>query len=100
MVKGGVLYVDTARWKQTPDDLRRLSLEAPHPRTRERFQALYEVARNCSAFGWSKETGRRHSTILEWIRTYNERGPDALTFVRTGGNRSPFFPRLESSSAE
>jgi len=96
-----MVRVDTARWNQTPDDLRRLALEAPHPRTRERFQALYEVAaKTWSAFGWSKETDRRHSTILGWVRTYNERGPDALTFVRTGGNRSPFSPRLESSSAE
>jgi transposase len=89
--------VDTARWKQTPDDLRRLAVEAPHPRTRERFQALYEVTQDWSAFGWSKETGRRHSTILDWVRTYNERGPDALTFVRTGG-RSPLCPRSASLS--
>jgi transposase len=49
------------------------------------FQALYEVTQDWSAFGWSKETGRRHSTILDWVRTYNERGPDALTFVEYVG---------------
>lgn len=85
-----MLRVDTARWNQTPDDLRRLALEAPHPRTRERFQALYEVAQSWSAFAWSKETGRRHSTILEWVRTYNERGPGAMIYVRTGG-RAPLL---------
>ena len=95
----GMLHVDTARWKQTPDDLRRLSLEAPHPRTRERFQALYEVTKDWSPFAWSKETGRRHSTILDWIRTYNERGPDALTFVRTGGRAPLLGARSASSSA-
>jgi hypothetical protein len=93
-----MLSVDTARWKQTPDDLRRLAVEAPHPRTRERFQALYEVTQNWSAFGWSKEVGRRHSTILDWIRAYNERGPEALAFARTGG-RPPFSPRSASTSA-
>jgi hypothetical protein len=31
----------TARWGQTPEDLRRLATGAPHPRTRERFLALY-----------------------------------------------------------
>ena len=87
-----MVHVDTARWNQTPDDLRRLALEAPHPRTRERFQALYEVATHWSAFGWSKEAQRRHSTILEWIGNYNERGPEALTFVRTGGT-PPLLPR-------
>jgi len=93
-----MVHVDTARWSQTPDDLRRLAVEAAHPRTRERFQALYEVTQDWSAFGWSKETGRRHSTILEWIRTYNDGGPDALTFVRTGGS-VPFLPRSVRTSA-
>ena len=93
-----MLRVDTARWKQSPDDLRRLAVESPHPRTRERFQALYEVARTLRAFAWSKETGRRHSTILDWVRTYNERGPSALTFVRTGG-RTPLLAKSASSSA-
>jgi transposase len=86
-----MLYVNTARWNQTPDDLRRLAVQAPHARTRERFQALYEVTQEWSAFSWSKETDRRHSTILEWIRKYNEHGPDALTFARTGG-RPPLSP--------
>jgi hypothetical protein len=88
-----MLHVDTARWNQTPEDLRQAALHAAHPRTRERFQALYEVATQVwSAFGWSKQTERRHSTILEWIRTYNEAGPDALAFVHTGG-RTPLLLR-------
>src|SRR5262249_17068689 len=57
--EGDMVHVDPARWNQTPDDLRRLALEAPHPRTRERFLALYEVATHRSAFDWSKEAGRR-----------------------------------------
>jgi transposase len=87
-----MLHVDTARWNQTPDDLRRAAVEAPHPRTRERFQALYEVTQGWSAFGWSQHVGRRHSTILDWIRFYNLQGPDALTFARTGG-RPPLLPK-------
>lgn len=31
---------DFAKWGQVPDDIFRLSLEAEHPRSRERFQAL------------------------------------------------------------
>ena len=38
-----MLSVDHARWGQTPEDLRRLALSAPHPRTRERFLALYDI---------------------------------------------------------
>ena len=32
---------ETDKWGQTLADLRRLSVEAEHPRTRERFLALY-----------------------------------------------------------
>jgi hypothetical protein len=59
-----MLQIDSAKWNQTPDDLRQLSLSAAHPRTRERFQAHYEISRDESAFSWSKVTGKRHSTIL------------------------------------
>jgi hypothetical protein len=39
-----MLSVDHARWGQTPEDLRRLAMGAPHRRTRERFLALHEIA--------------------------------------------------------
>jgi len=32
-----------AKWDQRPEDIRQLSLKAPHARTRERFQALYAI---------------------------------------------------------
>ena len=35
-----MLKVDCAKWEQTPENLRLLSLEASHARTRERFLAL------------------------------------------------------------
>jgi len=38
-----MLHIDTARWGQTPEDLRRLATRAPHRCTRERFLALYEI---------------------------------------------------------
>jgi hypothetical protein len=43
------LRVDHARWGQTPTDLRRLSMSASHPRTRERFLALYEITQESCA---------------------------------------------------
>jgi hypothetical protein len=89
-----MLQIDTFKWNQTPDDLRQLSLSSAHPRTRERFQALYEITREESAFSWSKVTGKRHSTILDWIRLYNEKGPAAMTWKRTGG-----WPPLSPKSA-
>ena len=54
--------------------------------------ALYEVTQGESALNSATRTDRRHSTILEWIHSYNERGPEALVYRRTGG-----WPRLLSS---
>lgn len=34
---------DFAKWGQTPEEIYRLSLEAEHARSRERFQALYMI---------------------------------------------------------
>ena len=44
-----MLFIDHARWGQTPEDLRRLATSAPHRRTRERFLALYEITQECCA---------------------------------------------------
>jgi hypothetical protein len=44
-----MLRVEYARWDQTPTDLRRLAMSASHPRTRERFLALYEITQESCA---------------------------------------------------
>jgi hypothetical protein len=85
-----MVRVDLEKWQQTTDELRRLARDSKHPRTRERFLALYQVATGWSAMAWAAETERRHSTVLEWICAYNERGPEALVYRRTGG-WPPFF---------
>ncbi len=88
---------DIAKWEQSLDDLRRLSIESAHPRTRERFLALYMIgSKQNNAASWAKETGRQIDTVLGWVHDYNDEGPDALIFRQTGGVR-PFF-RLSRSS--
>jgi transposase len=84
-----MLHVDCARWDQTPEDLRRLATDAPHPRTRERFLALYEITQASCATRVAPHTHRHSQTVMEWVHTYNERGPAALAYRRTGGRR-PF----------
>ena len=39
-----MIKVETGKWGQTVEDLRLASLGAAHPRSRERFQALYLIA--------------------------------------------------------
>jgi len=84
-----MLLVENTRWDQRPEDLRRLAVEAPHARTRERFLALYQITQGGCALGVASATERHHQTVLQWVHEYNAHGPDALVFVYTGG-RPPF----------
>jgi hypothetical protein len=64
---GLMLRVDCGRWGQTPDDLRRLALNAPHARTRERALALYDMAQGCCASQVAARTGRHPQTMMGWL---------------------------------
>ena len=93
-----MLRVDHARWGQTAEDLRRLATTAPHQRTRERFLALHEVTQESCATRVATRTRRHPQTVIEWLHLYNTRGPEALTYQRTGG-RPPFARRSRLASA-
>ena len=93
-----VLQVDYARWGQTLQNLRHLAMSAPHARTRERALALYDIAQHSCATQVAARTGRHPQTVMEWVHTYNEHGPEALVYRRTGG-RPPFAPGSRPASA-
>ena len=97
-----MLRVDHQRWEQTVADLRHLALTAAHPRSRERFLALHEIAQGSNATAVAEHTGRRAQTVMGWVQAYNEHGPEAVKYQRTGG-RPPFAqilpPHLASRSA-
>lgn len=86
-----MLHIDTARWGETPEDVRRLATGAPHPRTRERFLALYEITQASCATRVAPRTHRHPQTVMGWVHRYNRNGPEALVYRRTGGRR-PFVP--------
>ena len=91
-----MLRVDHARWGQTPEELRQLATSAGHQRTRERFLALYEITQALCATQVAGRTGRHPQTVMEWLHLYNERGPAALAYRRTGG-RPPLCPEIGAS---
>jgi len=94
---GLVLRVDHERWGQTEGDLRDLALSAPHPRSRERFLAMHEIARGRCASEVAERTGRHPQTVMGWLHLYNEGGPEAVQYRRTGG-RPPFAQRSKPRS--
>jgi hypothetical protein len=86
-----MIQVATAKWGQTVEDLRLAALHAAHPRSRERFQALYLIASGqFNATTCAAHIGRQDETVLRWVHLYNRHGPDALAYRRTGG-RSPLL---------
>lgn len=86
-----MLKVDLARWGQAVEDLRRASLSEAHPRSRERFQALYLIASGqLNATTCAAHIGRQDETALRWAHLYNRHGPGALAYRHTGG-RSPLL---------
>jgi hypothetical protein len=85
-----MLKVDYERWNQTIENIREEALKAEHPRTRERFMALYEICGGKNATRIGNETGRNPQTIMDWVHRYNKNGLDALKYQRTGG-RLPLF---------
>ena len=88
---------NTAKWGQTIDDLRRLATVAEHPRTRERFLALYQIAASqTNATQWAEKIDRCDECVMGWVHRYNERGPEAMIYCRTGGS-APLLRRRKRS---
>ena len=82
-----MIRVEMSKWGQELEDLRRASLETPHRRSRERSQALYLIASGrFNATTCAAHIGRQDETILAWVHLYNRKGPDALTYRKTGGS--------------
>src|SRR4051794_33130618 len=94
-----MVRVDLTRWGQTVDDLRAASLAAPHRRTRERFLALWLIASGqFNATTCALHVGRHDETVLGWVHLYNDKGPDALSYKKTGGP-APLLRRRKSNGS-
>lgn len=85
---------DFAKWDQDTEEVRRLSVEAEHPRSRERFQALYMIGSGQqNASQWAEQINRQKQTVLKWVHRYNQCGPERITYQATGGAQ----PRLSEA---
>ena len=88
-----MLKVDGAKWGESADTLREQAVKAEHPRTRERFMALYEISQGKNATQVAVALKRRPHTVMGWVHAYNRGGGPALQYQRSGGRRPLFLPR-------
>jgi len=92
--------VEMQKWGQSLEDLRRLAIRASHSRTRERFLAFSLIADDThNATSWANRFGRQDETVLGWLHAYDQGGPEALTYRRTGGHTPPLRPTKPGSSS-
>ena len=94
-----MLRVDTSKWGQSREELRRESIEQEHPRTRERFAALYEMSDGLCPTRLAQSVGRHAQTLISWVKRYNEAGPQALHYRHTGGTGPFARPSRRRSTA-
>ncbi len=78
-----------ARWKLDERQVRDRMYRAPTPRERERWHAVWLVARGWTAARVAEALERDAHTIGEWLAQFRESGPVSLTFEQTGGPPPP-----------
>jgi len=85
------------RWQLDVNAVRDHVYRAPTPRERERWHALWLLARGWSAAQVAEALGRDAHTIGDWIEAFRQKGPAGLAFEQTGGS-PPFLARRNRPS--
>ena len=76
-------------WHLDVKAVRERVYRAPTPRERERWLALWLLARGWSAAQVADALERDAHTIGDWLEDFRQRGPTGLTFEQTGGAPPP-----------
>ena len=77
------------RWKLDVRQVREQMYRTPTPRERERWHALWLLARGWSAAQVAAALERDPHTIGEWVAAFGRSGPAALAFEQSGGSPPP-----------
>jgi len=77
------------RWKLDERRVRDRMYRAQTPRERERWHAVWLVARGWSASRVAEALERDAHTIGEWLDRFRKGGPAGLSFEQTGGSPPP-----------
>jgi transposase len=85
----GSLQDGLTRWRLDLSQVRERMYRAPTPRERERWHALWLLARGWSAAEVAEALARDPHTIGDWVARFCRGGPAALTFAQSGGSPPP-----------
>jgi len=77
------------RWQLDVGAVRERMYRAPTARERERWHALWLLARGWSAAQVAEALERAPHTISEWLAAFGRGGPAGLAFEQTGGSPPP-----------
>ena len=89
MVHDSDLAAALARWQLDLPAVRTLVYRAPTPRERERWHALWLLARGATAAEVAVALERDPHTIGEWRARFCRDGPASVAFEPTGGAPPP-----------
>ena len=85
------------RWQLDAKAVRERMYRAPTPRERERWHAVWLLARGWSAAQVAEALEREAHTIGSWVEALRQKGPTALAFEQTGGAPPPLTRRNRPS---
>ena len=77
------------RWQLDVKSVRERVYRAPTPRERERWHALWLLARGWSATEVAEALERDAHTIGDWVEEFRQKGPAGMAFEQSGGAPPP-----------
>jgi transposase len=77
------------QWKLDVGQVRERMYRAPTPRERERWHALWLLARGWSAAQIAEALERDPHTIGQWVAAFGGGGPATVAFEQSGGSPPP-----------
>lgn len=80
-------------WQMDVKAVRERMYGAPTARERERWHAMWLMARGMSATQVADALERDAHTIGDWLETLREKGPTGLAFEQSGGSPPPSHRR-------
>lgn len=84
------------RWQLDVSAVRERVYRAPTPRERERWHAVWLLARGWSAAQVAEALERDAHTIGAWAEEFRQQGPAGLAFEQSGGSPPPSIRRSKA----